>query len=184
MSEELEKVFDFNESDLLMNQDGKLSEKQFRLISQYRRMNRIFGWLALIVMFISISGISFIALYITGVNLQNNPEVFIAYALLLSVGMLIVIFFMLLGKLRSDLKSGKISIVEGFAGKKEKKIRRNFPRAYYMTVGRVRFQLDGREKYQSIEPNIHYRIFYIKHPPTHIILSVIEIPVRHYESVS
>ena len=175
MSDELEKVFDFNKSDLLMNQDGRLSEKHFRMISQYRRMSGFFGRLALIITFLSIGGISFIALYNIGIDLQKNPEPVVAYAVFFSVSMLIVGFFILLGKLRSDLKSGKISTVEGFAEKKEKKIKYNFPMAYYITIGKVRFQLDGREKYRAIEPNIHYRIFYIKHPPTHIILSVTEI---------
>jgi hypothetical protein len=175
MRDDLEKVFNFEESDLLMNQNGQLSEKQFRMISQYRKISRSFGQLALIVMFLSIGGISFITLYNIGIDLQKNPEPVIAYGFFFSAGMLIVIFFMLLGKFRSHLKSGTISTVEGFAEKKEKKIKRNFPMAYYMTVGHVQFQLDERAKYHAIDTNIHYRIFYIKHPPTHIILSITEI---------
>lgn len=176
MNSELEKVFDFNESDLLINQDGQLSEKQFRIISQYRRRNRRFGRLALIATFLSIGGISFITLYNIGIDWQKNPEPVIAFAVFFSIGMLIAIFSLLIGKLRSDLKSGKISTAEGFAEKKEKKIKPNFPTAYYMIIGKVQFQLDEKAKYQAIEPNIHYRIFYVKHPPTHIILSVTEMP--------
>lgn len=177
MRSDLEKIFNFDEADLLINQNGQLSEKQLRMISDYRQTGKFFGRLAFIVMFVSIGGLCFIALYHIGIDWQNNPEPIIAYAVFFSVSFLIFIFSILLGKLRSDLKSGEISTVAGFAEKKEKEISRRLGTAYYVTIGNVKFQLDGIAKYRAIESNITYRVFYIKHPPTHIILSIAEMPV-------
>lgn len=176
MPETLEKVFDFKESDLLMNQNGRLSENQIRIISQYRQMGKFFGRVAFVVMFLSLAAVSFIALYNIGIDLENNPAPVVAYSVFFSVGMLLFIVSFLVGSLRSDLKSGKISVVEGFAEKRKRKISRQLGTAYYLTIDNVKFQLDEQAKYQAIDQNACYRIYYIKHLP-HIILSVIEIPI-------
>lgn len=175
MREDLEKVFDFDPSDLIMNQNGRLSEKQIRLISVYQQMGKFFGRMAFVVMLLSFGLIGFITFYNIGIDLEKNPAPIAAFAAVFSLGMLLFIFSMLLGKLRPDLKSGKISTAEGFAEKNEKKMRRHLGTAYFVKIGKVKFQVDEKTKYQAIQPNGYYRFFYIKNPPTQIILSVEEI---------
>lgn len=178
MSDKLEKAFEFDESDILLNQNGRLSEKQLELILQTRRIGKIGGRLAFAAMFTSIGAITMIGLYNVGFDLKNKPEpalIFIAFFCLAS---LIFLFFFWLGKVRSDLKSGKISTVEGFARHKQKKLPRSLGTAFYVTIGNVKFQVVSKAQYEAIKPDVNYRLFYIKHPPTQIILSVAKIPVR------
>lgn len=178
MSGTLEKVFDFDESDILLNQNGRLSEKQLKLIVQTRRIAKIGGRSAFAAIFISIGAITVIGLYNVGYDLKNNPAPTIAIITFFCVAALVFLFFFWLGKARSDLKSGKISMVEGFARYRQKKLPRSLGTAFYVTIGNVKFQVVTKAQYEAIKPDTKYRFFYIKHPPTQIILSVTEIPVR------
>lgn len=175
MTPELKKAFDFDESDLRLNKRHQISEKQLKLLSGYRRMYGFFGKLALVVFLISLGSISLIALYNIGIDLTKNPVPVIALIAFFSIGMLLFLFFLALGNIRSDLKSGKISQVEGIAEHQKKKMPRRLGTAYFVTVGQVRFQLDTAAKYKALDAQSRYRIFYIKHPPAHIILSIAEI---------
>lgn len=173
MRDGLKKAFDFDESDFLLNQNGQLSEKQVELISQYQRINKFGGRLAFIVMFISTGLIILIPLYAVGFEyVKKYPEMAWGFLAVFSISWSLFLFSYLLGRLRSDLKSGKISKVEGFAEHRTKMYRRW--RAYYVTIGEVKFQVDTPAKYKAIKPNVYYRIFYIRHHP-HIILSGAEI---------
>ena len=176
MPDTLEKFFDFNESDLVMNQKGQLSEKQFRIIAQYRQMGKFFNRLAVIAILLSLGKISFFALYNIEIDLKSNPGPVVAYIIFISIGTLLLMVSLLIGKLRSDLKAGKISVVEGCAEKKKKKMPRQLGTAFYIEIDNVRFQLDEQAKYQAIKSDTRYRIYYIRHLP-HIILSVMEISV-------
>lgn len=178
MSDKLEMVFDFDESDLLLNQDGRLSEKQLKLIEQTRRIGKIGGRFAFAAMFISIGGITAVGLYNVGFDLKNNPAPALIFIAFFCVVSLVFLFFFWLGKVRSELKSGKISSVVGFARHKQKKLPRSLGTAFYVTIGKVKFQVATKAQYEAIKPDVNYRFFYIKHPPTQIILSVAEIPVR------
>lgn len=176
MSEKLEEVFDFDKADLLLNQSGNLSEKQIQLVSQHRRIRRFGGRISIICFFVSIVSVTAISLYIIGVqDLRKHPEIALIFAAVFLICSGLFIFFYLLGNFRSDLKSGKISIIEGTAEKAEKKMPRGLGTAYYLKIGNVKFQLDEKAKYRAIQPNVGYHIFYIIHPPTHIILSISEI---------
>jgi hypothetical protein len=178
MSGTLEKVFDFDESDILLNQNGRLSEKQLKLILQTRRIGKIGGRLAFAAIFISIGAVTMIGLYNVGFDLKNNPGPALAFIAFFCVAAFVFLSFFWLGRVRSDLKSGKISTVEGFARHRKKKLPRGLGTAFYVTIGNVKFQVATKAQYEAIKPNINYRFFYIKHPPTQIILSVAEIPVR------
>lgn len=176
MRSDLERVFDFNEADLSLNRNGRVSEKQAELISQHRRIRRFGGRIAAVFFFVSIVSIFLIPLYFIGSKqLRKHPEIAIIYVAVFLFCLALFVFFTLLGNLRSDLKSGKISEIEGIAEKWEKKISRNLGKAYYLKIGNEKFQLDEKAKYQAFESNVYYRIFYVRHSPTHIILSVAKI---------
>lgn len=176
MRDYLKKAFDFDESDVLLNQNGQLSEKQIELISVIQRIYKIGGRVAFVVMFISIGLVTLIPLYAVGFEyLKKYPEMAWGLLALFSISWSLFLFSCLLGKLRSDLKSRKISMVEGFAEHRTKMYRRW--RAYYVTIGEVKFQVDTPAKYKAFKPNIYYRVFYIRHL-THIILSVAEITAQ------
>lgn len=178
MPDELENAFDFDASELLLNQNGRLSEKQIEFLSRYRRTSRFFGRLAFAVIIGSIALIALLGLYQAGFDIKNNFYPALAVGGVFAFGFLLFLFFYLLGEIRSDLKSGKISAVEGCVEQREKKLPRQLGTAYFVKIGKVKFQLENKAKYKTIRPNACYRIFYIKHPPTHIILSVAEISSR------
>jgi hypothetical protein len=105
-------------------------------------------------------------------DLNKHFEVSLAFLGVLLIIWLIFLFFYFLGDFRSDLKSGKISAVEGFATLKQKKLPRGLGTAFFVTIGKVKFQIDTKKQSEAIQTNIKYRFFYIKYPPTQIILSI------------
>lgn len=169
----LENAFDFDETDILLNQKGQLSEKQNKLISEYERINRFGGRLSLVVMVITTTLFGAIAFYAMGIaHLRTHPGAAYSYMAAFSIMWLLYLVSILWGKMRSDVKSRRISSVEGTTERKTKKVRQWT--AYYVTVDGVKFQIATKAQYNAFKPNVYYRIFYIKYPPTHIILSVSE----------
>lgn len=70
-----------------------------------------------------------------------------------------------------ELEQGRIRFVEGALSLHKK----HFARAglaYYATVGRIRFQLENKSQWQALTKVRSCRLFYVKNPPTHFILSL------------
>lgn len=175
MPDKLKQAFDFNESDISLNQNGQLSEKQLALLAEYRRIRRLGGKLAFGMMVITT--VFFIGIWLYAVELNYNPkkhfEMTIGFVSVVSLLWGLVLFFSILGKIRSDLNSQRISTVEGYAVCKIK-THRNL-QSYLIKIGNVKFQPGTSAQYKAIKPDGHYRVFYIKDPPPHIILSIAEI---------
>lgn len=177
MHNDLERVFDFDEADILLNQNNQLSGKQSKLVSEYARINKLGGRISFFVMFISMSLLIVIPLYAVGIDyLKKYPEMAYGFIAVFLIGWLLYISSYVRGKRRSDIKSRRISVVEGFPAHKIKKVRQW--NAYYLIIDEVKFQVESTAKYKAIKPDVCYRIFYIKYSPTHIILSIAEIPAE------
>jgi hypothetical protein len=74
-----------------------------------------------------------------------------------------------------DLNSGRISVVEGRPDLTSKKIALrsgNRMTAYYVTMGSTRFQVATSDQFAAFQTDLNYRVYYIKDPPVHIIMSV------------
>jgi hypothetical protein len=174
MSAHLEKAFDFEESDVLLNRTGHLSENQCERLSQYRRIRRKGGKLAFGAMILT--SVFWCVMWLYGIGFKFDPakqlELTFALFAVLAVIWIIFLFFYGLGKRRSDLTTGKISAVEGFAELQQKKMPRSLGTAYFLTIGAEKFQLETQARYKALEKSAKYRVFFIKDPPVHIILSI------------
>jgi len=172
----LEKVFDFDEAEILLNQNGRLSEKQLKRLKQYRRIQKkgaklAFGAIVLTTLF-------WLAMWLWGIGIkydaEKHLEISLAFFAALSIVWLLFFVFTRLGAARSDLKSGKISSVRGFAEHRQKKLARGLGTAYFVKIGGVKFRLETQTQFLEIKPAAEYHFFYVKRPPLHIILSVSE----------
>ena len=70
----------------------------------------------------------------------------------------------------NDLASGKVSMVEGKAKMKSQYAGYGM-RSYTMKVGRTKFYIT-QDVFDAFAPDAQYRIYYVKNPPAHSILSV------------
>lgn len=179
MRGDLEKAYEFEPVDLLFNQNGQLSERQIKLVDEYRRIKKFGGRLALGCFFLSILLVIFIPLYAIGLDdLRRQPEIAIIFGVVFFISTGLVGFSFLLGNIRSDLKSGKISMVEGFAEKWDKKMPGRLGTAYYVRIDKVKFHIETAARYKAFQSNTNYRVFYVRHN-AHIILSIDEISPRN-----
>ena len=179
MSEILETIFKFGRAEFALNNAGQLSERQSALLSQYRRINIKGMKIAYGAMFLSTA--FWFGMWLWGIGLkyerEKHYEFTIAFFAAVAIVWLLFLFFLWLGQIRSHIKSGKISVVEGVPVKKTKKLGRGLGTAYYAKLGGVKFRIETKEKFDALRPDTKYRINYVKYPPLHLILSVAEMPI-------
>jgi hypothetical protein len=85
---------------------------------------------------------------------------------------ILLLFFSALRTLMqtNDLASGKISIVEGKAKMKSQYMRYGMT-SYTLKVDKTKFIIT-QDVFDAFAPDAQYRIYYVKNPPAHTILSV------------
>lgn len=173
MEIELEKIFGFSQTELTGNRIGNLSSRQIVFLqNQFKRENfwRKISFFAFILPLFLIFGI---AIYQIGLDFKQNYQPLLAFGVVLFIVLSIFFFFVFLGKMRSDLSSKKISMVKGFPKKLAKVMpRKSLGIRYYVEIEGVRFQMDSKKKFEAIVESHTYQIYFVKHPPTQIILSL------------
>lgn len=171
LNQKFAQAFDFSPADLQANRRGLLTPTQENSLAETRRLRgcgqraAYLAWGGSVLIF-------------AGVILFAVPLNSLPYALL-GLGLFTALFLAatLLGAIRSrDLKTGRISLAEGkaagFAGREIKsKSGRVMGTAYFVEIARTRFRLAAQAQFEIFEPDQCYRIFYIKDPPLHFILS-------------
>jgi hypothetical protein len=172
LNQKLAQALDFSPADLQANHRGLLTPTQENSLAETRRLRGCGQRAAYLALGGSV-------LIFAGVILFAAPLNSLPYALLglvLFTGLFSAAI--LLGEIRSrDLKTGRISVAEGkAAGFATKEIKSKSGRvvgtAYFVEIARTRFRLATPAQFETIEPDRCYRIFYIKDPPLHHILSV------------
>lgn len=176
LNRKLAQAFDFTPADLQANRNGLLAPPQEKRLIQTRQIRgcgQRAAHLALggtILVFVGV--ILFASLNSPGFQ----PALpYLLFGVTLFAG--IFLAALILGAIRSqDLKTGRISVAEGeAAGFSTKDIKSKSGRvlgtAYFVNIGRTRFRLATPAQFETFQPGRNYRIFYIKDPPTHIILS-------------
>lgn len=168
----LSDIFQFDGDDLAQNRNGELTATQHKKLEAYRKTYRYGSILASIVMIGSIAVMAGIFIFNSDINSPTMQQALPFIAGTLGSVLLIFAFFVLLGRFRArHLRSGKISVVTGSI-KRSSKTLQHAGTAYYVTVGKTRFQVPTQAQYDAFQPDTSYRIYYVQYPPTHIILSV------------
>ncbi|HVU10550.1 MAG TPA: hypothetical protein VHD90_04700 [Phototrophicaceae bacterium] len=160
----------FTADDLRANQQGKLAERQREIARhKYRASvsNGIRGllifWLAFVVLLVVIQ-------LSAGTQPQDKQAfvyVFVGITLIL---FLIAGISLLQGR---DLRAGRVFSVEGVAQTRVVQYRSRYGSStgYELLVGGLKFRLDSREELAGFENGLHYRVYYIRYAPLHVLLS-------------
>ena len=167
----LEGVFQFNADDLDSNSNGKLTARQQEMLKSYRKFSSC-GTIAALVAIIGTIGIlSGIVLLNTDSETSGMQQALPYIVGVFGFAFFLFIFFWLLGIYRSRyLRTPKIFDVTGKANPHLKK--RQYHTEYYVSIGKVRFQVTSKAQYDAIQSDQAYRVYYIHYPPTHVILSI------------
>jgi hypothetical protein len=113
---------------------------------------------------------------------QGDQFQFVVCSWLLVGGIALVIFLPALWLDHSrlaDVRAGKVSVVEGRADLKSQDFKGQIYRtkAYYLIVGGTKFQLANERQFQAFRQGETYRIFYVRNPPAHTLLSAERLSV-------
>jgi hypothetical protein len=167
----------FTAADLTANRNGMLTETQRANLKRWSGGMRVFGVIAFAV-FAVIAGIGgFIFLYSPeGQSLKpmfdKNPELVYIIGGVGALILLVVFWSVLRSLLRSnELRAGRISVVEGRARRQIRRSTRAYLTSYMVTIGNVKFHITP-ELHDEMVDNATYRVYYVKNPPAHVILSL------------
>ena len=175
MSNKLSSVFEFSDEDLNSNRMNQLTPKQKKIVQRYLK-GRNFGLKP--ATFVMVGSVIFfiIMAYLTNDMDSSGFETALPYLLLvlfLFIG--IFLFFTILGIVKSrDLKTGRISKVEGVVNKSDKSLKKKKYANYILKIGATYFPLYTPAQYNTFEKGKSYCVYYIKNPNANIILSVEE----------
>jgi hypothetical protein len=163
--------FEFTDDDLVANRASQLTPTQLKRIDAVIKIANTSTRLALIACVGSIGiffGIAY-RLQPAGGFGQELPILILAAGLFMSI----FIFFIIVGMIRRrDLDNRRIRVIEGAAARSTRKLKNGRWTAYYVTIAGTRFQLSSHRQFEAFREDAHYRVFYIRYPPAHLILSV------------
>ncbi|KAA3643052.1 MAG: hypothetical protein DWQ07_21280 [Chloroflexi bacterium] len=179
IQEQLQAAFEFNEEDLSLNRSGTLSTKQKELLEKTRQM-RGCGRRAAVIGLGGTTGlyaVLFVYLLLSG-TLNSLPAI-IGFGAVLALFVVVFLIAMIMDYLRGqDLKTGRITVLEGKASQhKEKKVRGNPSlmgnfMEYYVRIGSRRLRLETPERLNALRSEATYRLYIVKNLPVDIVLSV------------
>ena len=167
----LESVFDFTVGDLASNAKGQLTPRQEELLKSYRKISGYGTIVAFIAVIGSIGALGAIIFFNSDIESPLPPDAVLAIGGVFGLAIVIFLFFWLLGIYRARyVRTPKVFDVIGEARPHLKK--RQYHIEYYVSIDKVRFQMQSKKQYDAIQANQTYRVYYIHYPPTHIILSI------------
>ena len=167
----------FTAAELQANRSGTLTETQRENLKRWSGGMRIAGVIAFAVFAIIFAVGGYILLLSpSGQSLKpmfdKNPELVYVFGGVLAVVLLIVFASVLRSLLRSnELRAGRISVAEGRARRQIHRTTRAYLTSYMVMIGSVKFHIT-RELHDEMVDNASYRVYYVKNPPAHVILSL------------
>jgi len=171
----MEKLFDafsFVREDLEANKVDLLTPTQEKKVAGYRKSEGCGTFLA--ILSVVFTGIFFGAYFYFSKDVTNSPgfqKALPFYIGTFSVFILVFAFFLILGKIRSrGVNTGNISVAEGEIETWRKDYKHGT--AFYVKAGNTKFQLHTPEQFEVMQSYSFCKIYYVKNPPVHIILSV------------
>lgn len=176
-NDRLAEEFGFTANDLAANRQGYLTPAQKKVIAGTRRAKGCGARAAYIAMGASVAIIVASFVLAGGLDIPLSSDALTAYAVATSFFIGIFLAAIIYDRVRSrDLRTGKISVAEGPAQRRTKEYK--FGTAFYVKIGRRRFQLPCPKQFDTFDEGTYYRIYYVKNPPIHIILSVETVESR------
>ena len=176
-SKQLQEVFEFNDEDLSLNRSGTLSTTQKKMLEEARKMRGCGRRAALIGLggTAGLYAVLFVYLLISG-TLNSLPAI-IGFGAVLALFVTVFVVALVMDYVRSqDLKTGRISVLEGVASKhKVKKVSGEHGHKheeYYVRVGGRRIRLQGPQQLDALRSEDTFRLYIVKNPPVDIVLSV------------
>ena len=174
-NQKLKQVFDFSAEELELNQSGRLSSKQKERIKKVLIVRKMGQRFALIGLGLPIIGMIGYLIYLAeqSQNADARPYLLGVVGFLL----LMLIIFAIRGiSSRRLLSKGTIKSAEGRVKLWARKIGERgatYGTAYYLKVGRKKFQLESPDQFGGLQQGGNYRFFYVPNGPVPIILSVV-----------
>ena len=168
-------VFAASLDDLVANRRGSLTPRQQQILARHIAIGSWSSRLAILVFLGSL------AFFLIGAPLLIKEES-VPQQVLPALGATVVVVLGIVGvfvgigmrRLRT-LRRANISVIEGPIRRTTKHIRHGRWTAYYLWIGRMRFQLLSEQQYKVFVEGRSYRIYYILYPPTQLILSLEEV---------
>ena len=170
----LEDIFNFTADDLANNANGQLTAGQQEMLKSYRKISRCGTIVALIAVVGTIVGLGAVVLLNADIESSAMQQALPAIGGVFGSVLVIFMVFWLLGIYRARyVRTPRIFDVTGTARPHLKK--RQYHTEYYVSIGKIRFQVTSKAQYDAIQTDTTYRVYYIHYPPTHIILSIAPI---------
>ena len=172
-------IFDFTIDDLTSNANGQLTTRQQATLQSYRKISRCGTIFAFIAVVGTISVMGAIVLFNTDVESSTMQQALPAIGIVFGLVLVSFIAFWLLGIYRSRyIRTPHVFEVTGSARPHLKKHPyRTLYTEYYVSIGKIRFQVTSKAQHDALQADKTYRAYYIHYPPTHIILSI--EPLNH-----
>lgn len=174
-NERLLRAFGCRLDDLVANRRGSLTPRQQQLLARQIRIGSWSSGLAALMIVVSL------AFFLVGAPLLIMDGPIPPQALPYFVGTAVVVLaivsvFIGIGIRRVQrLRKAQISVIEGPIRCSTRQIKGGRWTAYYLWIGRLRFQLATQQQYKAVAEGTSYRIYYIHYPPTQMILSIEEL---------
>ncbi len=169
--ESISNAFAFSIKDLQANENDLLTKNQEDILHNYNTSRGCGTRAASLAIGLTIVIMFGVLLSVTDPGSPGFRQAMPYFAGTGMVFLLIFIFFVYLSKVRSrDLYSRSISTLEG-------EIRtwtKEYPTGtgFFMELEGTRFQLQSKEQMDALSTCSFYRIYFIRNPPVHVILSI------------
>ena len=169
----LEQAFEFTPDELALNRAGRLSPAQKAKLAQYRQMRGCGRRAALIAFSLTAVGLAVMPFLVEGPGMeQARPFIWGPAALFFVIALLALLLDYLSGR---DLAQGRINVMEGQVKVWSKRVKShygNLGAAYYLKVGRKKYQLETANRMQALRDGGPYRFYFVSNGRVPIILSV------------
>lgn len=169
-------AFAYSMDDIVANRRGSLTTRQQEIIARHIAIGSWSSRLA-ILMFLGSA-----AFFLIGapflINEESVPQQVLPYLVGTALVLLVIVgVFVGIGLRRvRTLRQAHISVIEGTIRCTMKHFKHGRWTAYYGWIEGIRFQLTTEQQYKVLVEGKTYRIYYIHYPPTHLILSIEELP--------
>jgi len=164
-------AYSFNDTDLMENKRGKITQRQKILLDQYLRITRLNSQVAMLVTAASL-------LFLIIVFIFSGDGSSMKQALPYVAGVIFIVLVLTgtsvrigLNRLRT-LEEKQVQVRAGKLRLETKKLDYGTLKAYYAWIDDFRFQLASAKQVKALQNERGYKIYYIHYPPTHIILSL------------
>jgi len=164
-------AYSFNDTDLMENQRGKVTQRQKKLLDQHLRITRLNSRAAMVVTAASLLFLIIVFIFSGDGSSMKQAQPYLA-------GMIFIVLVLTGTSVRVGLKrlrtleQEEVRICEGKLRLELKNLDYGTLKAYYAWIDDFRFQLTSAKQVKALENGRVYKIYYIHYPPTHIILSL------------